>query len=279
MSQLDQTMERLRSNTPNTHKYTQYTAIHLQKPFKNEKHMTGSPRPKKLTQEDIFKAADAIRDRGDNVTQDAVRQECGGRGSFSTINKHLQVWRQENEAITARISREITPELNRLALDLVAQISEHLAKEANMRCASMEAGHKATMSELETTLIAACDEADQYLEASENAEARIEELQIEIAALKAESSKQVKIIEALKGEIQNLETAKDAKDLRIQQDQRKISGLETKLAQALTSAGRSEGTVDHLKERVSEQNDNLTKSARSIGAYEESLARADENCG
>jgi hypothetical protein len=49
--------------------------------------------------------------RDNSVTQEAIRTECGNRGSLSTINKRLNAWKADHEEITSRISREVIPEI------------------------------------------------------------------------------------------------------------------------------------------------------------------------
>ena len=239
--------------------------------------MTNAPRTGNLTKEAIFEAADAIRKRGDIVTQDLVRAECGNHGSTSTINKHLKAWRAEHEAIASRISREVTPEVERHGLDLIARISELMGERANERCVQLESGYKAEIAIKEEELVEACAEADHYHASLSAAEARIAELLSETAAFEAANEQHVADAKVLIEKIQDLEADRDVKLLRIQQDQQQIRTLEDKTAEALTSAGRFQGVASRLKEQLTEQNDRLTGSSRIIGAYEESLARAGEN--
>ena len=238
--------------------------------------MTDTPRTGNLTKEEIFDAADAIRERGDLVTQDSIRAECDNRGSKTTINRYLKAWKEKNEATNERISREVTPELERYGLNLVAQISELIGQRADDRCAELDAGHKARMDLKETIIDDACAEADHYHALLAEAKARITELLGTIDASEAASVQHIEEAKALRGNIRDLETNRDINVLRIQQDQQKISTLETKIGQALTSAGHFEGVASRLKEQLSEQTEQLAESSRIIGAYEESFMRADE---
>jgi len=238
--------------------------------------MTNTPRTGNLTKGEVFEAADAIRDRGDNVTQDSVRAECGNRGSLSTINKHLKAWQEAVKAIASRISREVTPEVERHGLDLISKIAELMAQRANERCAQLEAGYKAAMATKEEALDEACAEADQYHALLPEADACITELSRTIDASEAASKQHVEDVKVLRGNIRELEANRDVNLLRIQQDQQQINNLEAKIADALTSAGHFEGVASRLKEQLTEQNEQLAASSRIIGGYEESLIRADE---
>ena len=54
------------------------------------------PRPG-ITPEQVFAAASALRDRGQTVTVQPVRQILG-TGSFTTLAQHLRAWRAHTEA-------------------------------------------------------------------------------------------------------------------------------------------------------------------------------------
>ena len=238
--------------------------------------MTDTHRTGNLTKGEVFDAANAIHDRSGNVTQEAVRAECGNRGSYATLNKHLKAWREENDAITSRISRELTPELERHSLDLIAQISELMSQRADERCAQLEAWHKATMDMKEEALNEACAEADQYHALLADAEARTTELLLAIDASQETNDRHVADAKTQSENIRNLEVNREINLLRTQQDQQQISFLEAKLNQALISAGHFEGVASRLKEQLSEQNKQLAESSRAIGSYEECLVRADD---
>ena len=51
-----------------------------------------------ITQDEVFRAADALDGRGLAVTNQAVRDAIGGRGSFSTIGPHLRAWQEAKAA-------------------------------------------------------------------------------------------------------------------------------------------------------------------------------------
>ena len=50
-----------------------------------------------ITPEQVFAAASELRDRGQTVTVQAVRQALGA-GSFTTVAQHLRTWRAHTEA-------------------------------------------------------------------------------------------------------------------------------------------------------------------------------------
>ena len=230
-----------------------------------------------LTEEEIFNAADAIQERGQNVTQDAIRSECGDRGSTSTISKHLRNWRKLHEASNARISRELTPELTRQGLDFVAKISEHLGKRADERSLQLELAHSALLSVKEQELNDACAEADQY-------HANLTTQVADNTALGDRNNKLQEINEKL--ERHTLKLTKDIEDLternsaitRMAEDnEREITRLQSEIDEARSLADRFEGITCRLKEQLSEQAEQLAYSARMLGGFEESLIRSDED--
>lgn len=58
-----------------------------------------------ITRDDVFSAADEIFATGKNPTQAAIRTKLG-RGSFSTINKHLADWRENQTDFEAVASSD-----------------------------------------------------------------------------------------------------------------------------------------------------------------------------
>ena len=54
-------------------------------------------RPSSITPEQVFAAAFDLRDRGQTVTVQTVRQVLGA-GSFTTVAQHLRAWRAHTEA-------------------------------------------------------------------------------------------------------------------------------------------------------------------------------------
>jgi Plasmid replication region DNA-binding N-term len=69
-----------------------------------------------ITRDDVFAAANSIFAQGKNPTQAAVRSVLG-QGSFATISKYLQEWRQERqEDGSTTLEQESIPEEDNEAL-------------------------------------------------------------------------------------------------------------------------------------------------------------------
>mgnify|MGYP005989928799 FL=1 len=238
--------------------------------------MTHTPRTGPVTNEEIYAAAEALRERGTAVTQDAIRIECDNRGSTSTINKYLRPWKAEHEEITSRISREVTPEIERHGLDLIAKISEVFGLKADERCNQLEALNKAEIAKREKELDDACAEADQYHLSLGVAEERITQLSAALAASVAAGDQYLDEAKTLREKIVALEADKEVNLHAIQQGQQQIERQKVQTDQALTSAGRLEGVASQLKDQLLEKGKQLTDARRIIGGYEESLMRANE---
>lgn len=80
----------------------------------------------KLKAEEIYAAADALVERGEEPTQLAVREACGNRGSETTINKHLRVWRAARDAAKVAIASELSAADQERALVLVASLQSEI---------------------------------------------------------------------------------------------------------------------------------------------------------
>lgn len=52
----------------------------------------------RITKDEVFQAADVLDARGASVTNQAVRDALGGRGSFSTLAPHLRAWHEARAA-------------------------------------------------------------------------------------------------------------------------------------------------------------------------------------
>ena len=50
----------------------------------------------RITQEQVFKTADELKQQGEHPSVAAVREAIGS-GSYSTVNRYLQLWREQQE--------------------------------------------------------------------------------------------------------------------------------------------------------------------------------------
>ena len=69
----------------------------------------------------IWAAADRLAARGAKITNEAVRQECGGKHSYSHISPAMQAWkrrREENQAVLHNLPSGMVSVVERFAQEL-----------------------------------------------------------------------------------------------------------------------------------------------------------------
>ena len=95
----------------------------------------------RITQEQVFQTADTLRQQGEHPSVAAVREAIGS-GSYSTVNRYLQLWReqQEKEMVSADLPAPVEEayrkaaavawnEASRLTGEQVTAIKEQTTKE------------------------------------------------------------------------------------------------------------------------------------------------------
>ncbi len=56
----------------------------------------------RITLEDVIRTANELVEAGEHPSVSTVREALGGRGSFTTITKHLQEWRLQQEEVNTK---------------------------------------------------------------------------------------------------------------------------------------------------------------------------------
>ena len=77
---------------------------------------------KKITRDSIFKIADGLEEKGEKITNEAVKKANGGRGSFTTIAPIIREWKalkqldmsQSEKVEFAELVRTIQPFWNEM---------------------------------------------------------------------------------------------------------------------------------------------------------------------
>ena len=97
--------------------------------------------PRGITEEQVFKAADALRSRGERPTIERVRRELG-RGSPNTVNRLLDAWWQSlsqrlqgHPAMASALPAPLAAQVE----SLYAEIRDSAVTEAASRLAEREA--------------------------------------------------------------------------------------------------------------------------------------------
>lgn len=103
--------------------------------------------------EDVEQAAEALARSQVNPTHERIRQALGG-GSFSTIGRHLQTWRQSQVEDGAAAQDAVPPDS---LVDAVKGVWQGMRGAAEARVADIEASTRAAISEAQTAAQAQLD--------------------------------------------------------------------------------------------------------------------------
>lgn len=118
----------------------------------------------KVTAEEVFAAADALVAAGQEPTQEKVRALLGGRGSMSTINKNLRLWRTKRDNEVQAIAAELTLEQQQSFLSVLADVAKTIRTDFETQLAKLRAAQRHQEETNAADLTAACDEADRLAE-------------------------------------------------------------------------------------------------------------------
>jgi len=223
--------------------------------------------PRRVTEQDVFEAADALLARGERPTIDRVRQELGG-GSPNTINPHLDVWWK---ALGRRIGGVQAPGLPPAFLQSCARFFDEIRglamKEAqgalaeqqrfaqNARLA-LEVGQAAMATErtgLEATIgtlrgeLARLNEANQVLS-----------LQV--------AQQQVDVVNAREQANQSIQELKNAQEARGRASAAAQAEIDRVREQWQGNETRWLGEIDHLREEAKRQRGEQDRAQKGFQA-------------
>ncbi|MFA5937788.1 MAG: DNA-binding protein [Sinimarinibacterium sp.] len=134
--------------------------------------MSDAPAP--ITYQDVAAAAQALANAGEKVTTIAVREQLG-RGSFSTIKKHLDRWYAEQAPTGPAPAPPVPPQLESLWSEARREAEERLAAE--------RAALEQLSTQLDERLHAMEVVTEEAQRARANAEARLADKDLELSRL------------------------------------------------------------------------------------------------
>jgi hypothetical protein len=191
----------------------------------------------RITKDEIFQVAEALDARGLTVTNVAVREALGGRGSFSTLAPHLRAW---HEARAAARREERMPVPSEVGSGWTRTLESLWATAlAEARCA-VQAEHDAQTAALHADLAGAHAEIAR-LEAE--GQRREEERAAAVARADAE---QVAALE-LRTELGAARERAAAAEARAAEETRRREAAEGALGQAREEAAELRGMVGVLR--------------------------------
>lgn len=243
------------------------------------------------TQEQVFEAADKLAANGQEVTPTTLR-EVLGRGSFSTLGKHIEAWQQARQAAPAPVILEM-PEAVKAAF---AQCWQAAAAEAGKEIAAIrekaDAEIKATKRRLDEALSEVErleDEANTAADALEGAQNTLAhtvkeaqqaatEAAAREAALSATAEQMRQQIEAQQAELARVHAEAEAARSQHAAEVARLTGdFSRQLAEQAAALQAVQGEADRLRGQLAEAGEKLdAASARERAKIEEAATAKAE---
>ena len=186
----------------------------------------------KVTQEQVFIAADALAGEGKTATVKAVRDWLG-KGSHATITPLMREWRKQRQEAEEAAQPALPDALQALLTRLGASVWAEAEKTASARLASEKVALDAEQETLRQELAEAIQAADAAAEEVERMNKDCEQARAEQAAANAELAK-------LREQLAAAEAARDA-------FKEQVGVQAEKLDAALERAARAEGALAALQ--------------------------------
>lgn len=250
------------------------------------------------TQEQVFEAADKLAAEGKEVTQTTLR-EVLGRGSFSTLGKHIDAWQEARKAAPAPVVIDM-PESVKAAF---AQCWQAAAAEAGKEIAAIrekaDAEIKGTKRRLDEALAeverleedantdaAALESAQAALsQTAKDAQQAATEAAAREAALSATADQMQKQIEAQQDELSRVHTEADAARKQHAAEVARLTGdYSRQLAEQAAALQAAQADADRLRGQLAEAGEKLeaasvrerTKIEEAATAKAEAVRLADQ---
>lgn len=243
------------------------------------------------SEEEVFKAADALAAQGREVTPTTLR-EVLGRGSFSTLGKHVEAWEKMRKTAPPPVILEM-PDAVKVAL---AQCWQAAAAEAGKEIVSIREKTDAELKGMKRRLDEALSEIER-LETEANADAtRLETIEGELtaiktvtaqaatdaaareAALSATAEQMRRQIDAQQDELARVHKEAEAARSQHSAEIARLTGdFSRQLAEQATALQTAHGETDHLRSQLTEIGEKLdAASVRERAKIEEAATAKAE---
>lgn len=139
-------------------------------------------RPSAVTFEQVAALADGLRAKGEEPSARALRTVLG-IGSQGTIQKHLEVWRQQRKA--DQVERVIPPAFARAVFALIDEETTRIGNELNneLNSARRAMNELATLNEQQYAELERCkDDQDELVKTNAQLEGKVGQLEGQLAA-------------------------------------------------------------------------------------------------
>ncbi|MDQ6995344.1 MAG: DNA-binding protein [Mariprofundaceae bacterium] len=237
---------------------------------------------KMITEKDVFEAAAEIVARGEAPSTLSIHKTLG-RGSYSTIQKHLKLWEKSEDAREVRPDElpatVVLPEA--LAEDVVI-LGKKLWKSANALAeANLEQERQALNAlkeNLETSTHEAIDYADQCSQRTDVAEEELKQTKATIVKIQADADQKDSLIAQLKNDLEH--SNRDISNIRNERDSaiEKAHSFEISLKlaeQAKDSAEKS--LIKFEKKSEKDLADTIEAARKSQESMVANLTKVHEN--
>lgn len=187
-----------------------------------------------FTEQEIFEAADTLAAQGHEVSAQTLFKTMGG-GSYTTVYKHLEAWRQSRPALVNQV----------IAMDLPEPVQTAFV--AAWKVAASEAAREVSAIRDKATedVKAANKQLHEALEQMGRLEAEAEENTNEIEALKARNSE----LEAIAKKAENENAALTAKAEQLEHQVAHLSTVEAVKDAAMKEAAQLSGQLEQLNKQ------------------------------
>lgn len=222
------------------------------------------------SQEQVFEAANKLAENNQEVTPNSLR-DILGRGSYSTLIKHIDAWQQTRQAVPAQIILEM-PESVKTAF---SQCWQAASTEAGKEIASIREAADNEIVGIKRRLIEAV-EAIEQLENESNADAaRFEALE---AVLSSERISAQQLTTNAAAREAGLVGTTDQMRQQISAQQAELARVHTETAEWRTQqAAEMKRLVEGFTRRLSEQAEMLQSSQADVGNLKRLLADSVKN--
>lgn len=210
-----------------------------------------------ITKEQIFEAANAILEEGANPTLSSVRERLGGTGSFATITRYMQEWRNEQKAPAAPI-RELAPEaITERVQQLSTDVWSIALKMANDRLKAEKEALDVARADMEAQVKESLDAADQLA-------GEVEQLRSELKA----SKEMTELLTASEQATRNLLQAETDENIRLKAE---LGGAEKRILDLRTMLEKEQQERQKNTARADDLLDQLGQEKMLVKDYELSL--------
>ena len=212
------------------------------------------------TQEQVFEAADGLAANGQEISPNALRDVLG-RGSFSTLSKHIEAWQQARRAAPVPVVLEM-PESVKAAF---AQCWQAAATEAGKEIAAIREKADAEIKAVKRRLDEAMGEVSRLEEGVESASIAVEGAQNALATVLAESQQAATAAAA----------SEAALTATVEQMRQQIDAQQAELARVHADADKQRRELEKANEYGFDLSDRVNKLQGALYEANATAQRAD----